>query len=301
MSEVNKYIDFGSYPQSEVTDNKLINELNKLVTTLPTATDYGSWTSYDYYENGVVTPFMWYIDVTYNNELYRGVYFTNIRFTIINREGYDQSDISRIYPHIKLCNIYWYKYEPIKWRVLSDTEDEMLLITDLIVDFMEYYHSQNDRSINGKTIYANNWEYSNIREWLNNKFYNLAFNEKEKELILEKLINNKESFHSFSSKYFRSQNDTVDKVYLLSYHESSLYFSGSCLCDETKLTNPTKYAIINHMISGVRKDCDEWFLRTCGLMNSYMVNYVDEIGKIDDETFVDVVHGIRPVINISKK
>lgn len=301
MFENNDYLYFGSYPQSDVLDNQIINELNKLVTKTPSVDDYGNWISYDYYDNSVITPFMWFIDVVYNDEKYRGVYFTKIRYSYTNKDGYTPTDEERIFPNIKKETIYWFKFEPIKWKVLNDTNDELLLITDSVVDFMEFYHSNLKRVISDQKIYPNNWEYSNIRRWLNNNFYNTAFNSEEKNKIIEKLINNKDSFHSFSSEYFKTQNNTKDKIYLLSYHESLIYFNKSCFYDESKLTFPTKYAIINHMISGIHGGYCNWFLRTPSVASSYMVHKVGDGGNVDNEAFCYCIEGIRPIINISKK
>lgn len=288
-----EYIYFGSYPQCEVLDDNIINDLNKLVFE-------DNWIDFNYYDNDVVSSFMWYQDVIYDGNKYRGVRFNKIRYGFTNREGYTPEDVERLFSHIKLGTIYWFKFEDVKWIILDNKDDELLLISDLIIDHMEFYHSESNRTINNKTIYANNWEHSNIRKWLNDNFYEWAFNEIEKEKILLKEIDNHNSFNNFSSIYLRKQNDTYDKVYLLSYHESLVYFNGSCLYDESKLTIPTKYAIINNMSTGFKPGYKNWFLRTPCNSSSYMVHYVSEGGNVDKEIFTYVLEGIRPVINIKK-
>lgn len=296
-----KYLYFGSYPQSEVLDKEIVNELNKLVTKLPNEKESYDWTNFNYYDNNEIKSFMWFIDIDYNNVKYRGIYFTKIRYGFTNREGYSFSDEERLFPNLLKGTIYWFKFEPIKWMILNKTEEELLLISDLILDHQDYYHNEKERIINGVKIYSNNWEYSNIRKWLNNNFYNQAFNELEKEMIVEKFIDNHNSFNSFSSIYLREQNDTYDKIYLLSYHESLVYFRGSCLCDKTKLTYPTKYAIINLASNGFKPGHKDWYLRTPCNTSSYMVHYTSLGGNVDKETFVYVVEGVRPVINIKMK
>ena len=284
---------FGLYPQEEVTDINTIDELNKLV-------NRDNWIDFNYYDNGILSSFMWYQDVIYEGNKYRGVYFKKIRYAFTNKEGYTFSDEERLFPNVKRDTIYWFKYLPIKWTVLNNSDDSLALISDLILDNMEFYHIEDNRCINSKTIYPNNWEYSNIRKWLNNNFYNTAFNELEKELILLKEIDNHNSFNNFTSTYLKEQNDTMDKVYLLSYHESLIFFNKNCLYDESKLTFSTSYAIINNMSTGFKPGHKDWLLRTPCNSSRYMVHYVSDGGNIDEEIFTYLVKGIRPVINVKK-
>ncbi len=62
-------IEFGSYPQSEVTDAALKSAL----TSRAGSTD--GWTSYNYYIGGAQGDYMKYTDVEYGGAKYRGVYF----------------------------------------------------------------------------------------------------------------------------------------------------------------------------------------------------------------------------------
>ena len=63
--------------------------------------------------------------------------------------------------------------EPIKWRVLSNDGTKALLITDKIIDFKHFHNTAEDTS----------WATSDLRTWLNNTFYNKAFNDSEKDAI----------------------------------------------------------------------------------------------------------------------
>ena len=73
------YIYFGEYPQTKVTDGSITNALRSAAGTLPTSSNSQAWTSYGYYINSSVSNYMWYIDLTYSGEKYRGVYFTSYR------------------------------------------------------------------------------------------------------------------------------------------------------------------------------------------------------------------------------
>jgi len=138
---------------------------------------------------------------------------------------------------IQYGQTYYFKVEPIKWRVLEEADGTYTLLSEYIIDKQVFYTSSSTRTIDGKTIYANNYEHSTIREWLNNAFYNKAFSTQEKGSILTTLVDNS------ASPYF--SNNTMDKVYLLSYKEarSSIYgFSTSNDSSSTRTAVTTDYA-----------------------------------------------------------
>jgi len=58
---------------------------------------------------------------------------------------------------------YYFKVEPIKWRVLESGK----LLAESILANVCYYGSTSNRTLGSTTIYANNYNYSNIRAWLN--------------------------------------------------------------------------------------------------------------------------------------
>ena len=92
--------------------------------------------------------------------------------------------------------------EPIEWIVLERTEDELFLLSRYLLDQM-YYH---------KPFENVTWENCSIRNWLNDDFYNSAFNDVEKEMIKTSLVKNEDNpLHGTDGG-----NDTYDKVFLLS-------------------------------------------------------------------------------------
>ena len=220
------YIYFGIYPQTEVTDSTIKTALNTMAGTLPTAENAQAWTSYGYYIIGSVSDYMWYIDLTYNGEKYRGVYFTSYRpyYTTDSSNNSEQDDNG-----YNTGNVYWFKFEPIKWCILSEACGEALILCEMIIDSQEYYPSNSSSSFshNGSTGYANNYALSNIRKWLNDTFYNTAFNDMQKELILLTTVDNsaRSTNPNSSATAFNSGNDayacanTQDYVFLLSEQE----------------------------------------------------------------------------------
>lgn len=99
----------------------------------------------------------------------------------------------------------YFKYEPIKWRVLHYENSEAFLLTDAILD-SQPYHSENEEI---------DWEKSSIRAWLNNEFINKAFSNEE-----NKAINTVELINKDNSKYgTQGGKNTSDKLFLLSLSE----------------------------------------------------------------------------------
>ena len=99
----------------------------------------------------------------------------------------------------------YFKYEPIKWRVLHYENSEAFLLADAILD-SQPYHSENEEI---------EWEKSSIRAWLNNEFINKAFSNEE-----NKAINTVELINKDNSKYgTQGGKNTSDKLFLLSLSE----------------------------------------------------------------------------------
>ena len=177
---------FGTYPQTLETSYNTIKKINSKAAILPTE-EGSNWKDYGYYVNGNKEGYMYYIDIDLDqdNEIdYRGVYFTDYRST----NTLDDSTNSYQYDNEYLTNsIYWFKYEKIKWNILTTTDSKAMLICDLVIDSQNYYNNSDTRieSIEStdKTIYANDYKESDIRKWLNDTFYNTAFDSYEKQII----------------------------------------------------------------------------------------------------------------------
>jgi len=76
---IQKQIYLGSYPQTKVIDSSTINQLDNLKCELPTSTNHYQWTDYRYYIKSKVTSYMYYQDITLDNNKYRAVYFRSYR------------------------------------------------------------------------------------------------------------------------------------------------------------------------------------------------------------------------------
>lgn len=184
-------IEFGSYPQSKVTDPETISYLNSLITD-------DMWVSYGYYvgtalsatncANGEMKPsdFMKYADIYLFGEKYRAVYFSEYRehstgLSFNSNNGHLQYE-NEYYKD----NIYYFKYEPIKWKILDSNTG--LVMADNILDSQPYnnyllYTDGKYWSNSEKTIDPIDFEKSSLKNWLNNDFYNWAFTPRQQSKI----------------------------------------------------------------------------------------------------------------------
>lgn len=178
------------------------------------------------------------------------------------------------YHRAKKC---YFKYEPIKWRVIKCENGEALLLSDIVLDKQKY----------NKRLKKVSWEKSTLRKWLNKKFMNRAFSSSEQEAIRTTKVINEDNY------YYKTDggNDTLDKIYLLSLSET----------DEEKEYGFTDSYGMTIKYSNYADLCDYqyWWLRTPGEKN-ISAAAVDMFG----EAYVgggesDMELGIRPVLHLN--
>lgn len=191
-----QYVNYGKYPQTHISDETLINELNKLIQT----------NSQGYYE--------------YNGEEYYKI--TTSIFCYTYDLGLEQEDFNSMTysdgTKIEDNTIEWFKVEPIKWRILS-INNSYQVFSEYILDASCCYHDSSEiRTIDGNTIYPNNYKYSDIRNFLNNDFLNKAFTINQQNTLLTTEVDNSSSTTDIYSNEYACEN-TYDKIYLLSYQD----------------------------------------------------------------------------------
>ncbi len=283
---------FGSYPQTQVKDNALIAELN----TKAGSTD--KWTSYNYYIANFQIDYMKYTDAELNGENYRGVYFSFYRPTITAFEPMTSASNQENNGYLKET-VYWFKYEPLTWQVLSYDEDtdNAVIITKNIIDTQDYYYSSDERTIDGKKVYSNNYEYSNIRTWLNETFFKTAFNDSQSATITKTTLTNK----AFSEAYSKfDANDTTDGIYLLSTTEAKEYGYGYYPETDASPIAGTDYAKSQGLLIN-KSGSSYWRLRTAGAQyNTNMVAYYN--GSKAYGAYQDYMNniglGVRPAATV---
>ena len=291
-------IEFGNYPQSKVTSPATITSLNNFVGSV------ANWKSYAYYsgtgstDNGTMTAkdFMRYKDVFYAGVKYRGVYFNAYRPTMT---GY-QSDFSKSMQDdngYTPGQIYWFKYEPLKWRVLDAKEG--LVMTESVIDsqaYNNYVKKNNNEYYNESGRYASEWSTSSLRTWLNNDFFGTAFSATQKENI--------KSTHLYTlstdqNKYDALQTD--DRVYLLSYEDALNtaygFKANNKENDPARTAKGTDYAKCQglQVLSGY----SYWRLRSPESSNSTKSVLIDGTVRYGFSV-AETAFGIRPVCNLSE-
>lgn len=234
-------INFGSYPQSKVTDSATLKKLDK---------EPKQWESYEYYsgtgdwDDGNMEPndYMKYADIVFSGNKYRAVTFSEYRpygtgYTSSTSNSYQ--DDNGYYTG----NVYYFKYEPLKWRVLDASTG--LVMSENIIDSqayqnLVYYNGSQYYNSKDCTKYASDWATSSLRAWLNNDFYNTAFSKHQQDRIQKLTRENKSKHDSYDS------NPTSDKITLLSYWDelntSYGFSSDSTAYDTARQRKGTDYA-----------------------------------------------------------
>lgn len=244
-SQTPSKVTFGFYPQTEVTDESLLSILSQIDST--DENGYMKWND-EYYVSLVATPFS-------------------------SQTKYQKG------------NTYYFKVEPIEWNVVEIFNRKILLskyILDQTVftsfdhfDMSNYAYMTKDGV--PENTYANNYEYSDLREWLNTSFYHRAFNESEKENIKITTVKNQPSTTCTTPNNYAC-NDTEDAVFCLSYEEAmTTYF----------VAKPTDYAIARGCeVHEEEKEKTEWngyascWLRSPNFLYGYNVSAINYDGIV---------------------
>ena len=289
--QVGDIVEFGSYPQSKVTDSSLVSALNGVSKT---------WVSYGYYSSSVQGDWMKYADFTYNGTKYRAVTFSQYRpyWTSYSSSSiYTYQDDNGYTPN----NVYYFKYEPLKWRVLDPSTG--FVLCESIIDSQAYSNTiyEYGTDENGTaywndaehTHYANDYATSSIRAWLNDDFYNTAFSSSQKASILTSELDNR----AYDSE------TTYDKIFLLSWSEmqNTAYgfpaYTGSSYARQAKGTD---YAKCQGLWASSSNECSFQRLRSAGICSEYACE-VHGAGSLDYGYWCvhSTSNGVRPALKIS--
>ena len=288
-------IEFGSYPQSLVENERIIAALDE-------ASKNNEWKSYNYYyfsdEIGDITQgdFMRYIDLEYNGEKYRGVIFDYYRPTETDGRLLLHDGTSAQHKNgYTYGNTYWFKFDPIEWIVLDP--ETGFITTTLLLDSQPYYYDD--------LVDFPGWQSSTIRKWLFDSFYSIAFTGEEKTKILESEI--------VTPLNDTKSQTTYDKVFLLSVEEVTNtdygFISEWNKDDKMRQMQGTEYAksqILSPFDYVYYKDNCYWWLRSpykttsdsSYQSTSHLATHCTEQGRFNGSSFDDNTIGIRPAMHI---
>ncbi len=302
-----EYIIFGSYPQTEVTDASLKTALTAKAGTLPAADNAGAWTSYGYVIKFSVSDYMWYIDIEHEGNNYRGVYFTSYRPFYLGEASTAASSIQDENGY-KTGEVYWFKYEPMRWRILTEANGEALVISDLLIDSREFSDTDNNRTIDENTVYPNNYKESSLRAWLNSSFYDTAFTASQKALVLKTAVDNSVESTGYEANPYVCEN-TEDFVFLPSYKEittAAYGFSAGNGFDTAREKKLTDYAKCQ---GGQIFDTPEhngsacWWIRSPYYWHAKYIREVDYGGVLayTNEFSPSHLYGVCPSLTVKLK
>ncbi len=283
---------FGEYPQARVTDQTTEDALTAKAGMLPSKNDAGNWTNYGYYISKKAGSYMWYIDLEEGGEKYRGVYFAQYRPYYSELNGYESTSYQDD-NHYSVNSVYWFKYEPIEWRILEQDAGVAFLAADLILDSQQYYHSSLPVTDGQEIHNANNYAESDIRAWLKDCFYETAFTDRQKALIETSSVNNGVTSMAESDAVYACA-DTKDKVFLLGYREAtnSAYFASAA----ARKLQASDYAKSQGLKT---EEGPQWWLRSPHGNAGYFAHAVDGDGNA--ENFINVQNtccGVVPALRI---
>lgn len=155
-----------------------------------------------------------------------------------------------------------FQYGIYRWKILKKYDDSILAISEDIVDVRPYHEKWEEIT----------WEDCTLRKWLNQEFYEAAFNEYEKEQIskVHIKIENPDKINSTESY-------VIDKVFLLSSEDLKDEKISEIILNEKNLNS------------------ELWWLRSPGNIG-FCASIIDD-GKISESGFdVHNILGVRPVL-----
>ncbi|NLZ64772.1 MAG: hypothetical protein GX906_00040 [Clostridiales bacterium] len=203
----------------------------------------------------------------------------------------------------------YFRVERILWRILEEdsVNNKVFLFSEKILDVKRYNESY--AGTNDEGAYANNYEKSEIRAWLNDDFYNNAFyTQNEKNVIIKTTIDNSDA----STKLPTESDDnpyacinTSDNVFLLSFQEvinTTYDFNEiSTTNDQARQKAASGYSEfmgVNQSLTGSING--DWILRSPAYWKSTFVRGVNSSGQVNYNPSVDmVISGIVPALWIN--
>lgn len=262
------YVTFGSYPQTEIKDEQLTTEI----------------ISANYDKNG---------EVVIDGQKYRRVRQSQASYSSSNyAEGFYKWK----------GNFAYFKYEPIRWRVLENDGKTLLLMADSVIDCMQY--AQNDNAVT--------WETSAIRKWMNGyelygeqhqSFIDYAFTDEERAALVETVITDSDNLLHKT----KGGKDTKDQVFLLSIremlNEAYGFPTDYMLYSKTRRLAPTDYAhAMGIWMSSYNEEYGDycwWLLRSPG-SHTKAVSLVYRFGHVyQDGYYADTkYYGICPALRV---
>ncbi|MDE5780471.1 MAG: hypothetical protein K2I03_03210 [Lachnospiraceae bacterium] len=262
---------FGSYPQTEVKK---------------TDSEYAVLQSVEGWDkNG---------DIVINNNVVSG---TKYRRMLKGDATYATSGDENYYNWEDDTTYHYFRYEPIKWRVLKTDGDSAMMLSDIVLDDREYNTEYEDTT----------WETSTIRSWLNG--YNADMNQEGINYSSSNFIDSAFTIQERSAILDTNGVDnTIDKLFLLSESEictkeaKTYGFSPDYFVhDISRGSKSSDYAKAMGVFSSTsyKGNCSWWLHSSCD--HSNYAAHVGYNGCVD--TYCTTVkynkNGVRVALNLN--
>ncbi len=192
-------------------------------------------------------------DVTEQEYVFYGSYPQTL---ISDISGLDSSE------YVSLDNKY-FKVEPIRWNIVMEENGVAMLISDIILDACKY----DDEIID--------FDYSYIKEFLNNSFYNTAFNNEEKENIIVQT------------------NNTYTKVTLIS---NSQFETNK---DKLKYNGYSDYSEVNNLVIHPATKATMYWTLSRTVDNEKNMHIITNSDALSSTSVITTTYGVRPTITIN--
>ena len=193
--------------------------------------------------------------------------------------------------------VYYFKVEPIKWRMLYGEEGNFYDILCESIIANRAYDSV-----------SNNYLDSDVREWLNDMFYKTAFTDFQKQYIMESAVDNSAATTGYNTNTNACAN-TNDKIYLPSY--STVTNTAYGFLNDPNLSDPnrTKFVTDHARATGAWTNMSEWdsntgngiwMLRSPTENSSIFIREGYYLGEITDGG-INVnsnAHGVAPMLRL---
>ena len=197
-----------------------------------------------------------------------------------------------------------YNVDPIKWRVLSNANGQLFLLSDQNLDVFQYHTDDEDVT----------WETSTMRSWLNgydasfsyggdsgidytnDNFLNAAFSAKEQTAIAETTVVNDNNTDYDTN----GGNNTIDRIFLLSIDET---YNRNYFPSYINFSTNTEYVAAGGKLgSGMHGagEADWWWLRSPGFDNSRaaFMEWADGSVITDGNPVSNKRTAVRPAFNL---
>ena len=255
-----------------------------------------------------------------------GNYYAKVKENCCVSSGYTYTDGTTV-KQSGADSYRYFKVEPVKWKVLTTNYNgkALLLAEDILTANVSYYEDyQNNRTIDGKTVYPNNYKHSQIRAYLNglsyqgqtsevttwsgNGFLQTAFTATAQSKIAKTEVDNRKETTGYSEYTYAADcacENTTDKIFLLSESEVINTAYGFAAYDSSGQGNArirvtTDFAKANRAYQSTTAGIGgDWRLRSPSSDSSYarIVNVDGYAGN--DGSVYDKPCGVVPALSIS--